>query len=186
MLEQLIAGFLVNFSLVMLILAVTIALALSRLWRGAGVSGLAKEMFRWVSLLAAGLVGLYAAVAHVFFPASSAAHIGWQPSPFQFEVGMADLAMGVLGVLAFRAGLGFRTATTILVTICLWGDAVGHVRQMIVESNFAPGNAGPWFWTDVLVPPIMLASLASLYRQSASSEKTNYPRATSRHPLPSG
>ena len=26
---------------------------------------------------------------------------------------------------------------------------------MIVANNFAPGNAGPWFWTDVLVPIVL-------------------------------
>ena len=29
-------------------------------------------------------------IAQVFFPATAAAHIGWQVSPFEFEVGMAD------------------------------------------------------------------------------------------------
>lgn len=155
---------LTNFSLIMLVLAVLIAIGCSRPWRGGG--RLAEEMFRWTSLLAVGLVGVYTFVGHVFFPQTSAAEIGWQNSPFQFEVGLADLAIGVLGVLAFRAGLGFRAAATIAASVSLGGDAVGHVRQMIVADNFAPGNAGPWFWTDVLVPPLMAVSLVTLWRKS--------------------
>ncbi len=106
-----------------------------------------------------GVTGIYTFVCHVFFAESTAAHIGWQTSPFQYEVGMADLTVGVLGVLAFWGSVGFRWAATIAATVWFWGDAVGHVRQMIVAQNFAPGNAGSWFWTDVLLPPIMIASL---------------------------
>jgi formate-dependent nitrite reductase membrane component NrfD len=165
MVGRLIAGVLMNFSLVMLILAVALALAFSRPWRTAGRSHLAEEMFRWVSLLAAGLVGLYTGVTHIAFPQTSAAEIGWANSPFQFEVGMADLTIGVLGLLAFRAGLGFRAAATIAVVIFFGGDAIGHVGQMITADNFAPGNAGSWFWTDILIPLLMVASLTTLYRQ---------------------
>jgi hypothetical protein len=165
MLDRLIAGFLTNFSLVMLILAVVLAFALSRPWRtNTGSSRLSEEMFRWVSLLAMGLVGLYTGVTHIFFPQVSAAEIGWQTSPFQFEVGMADLTIGVLGVLAFRASLGFRAATAIAATVFLGGDAIGHVHQMVIAGNFAPGNAGPWFWTDILVPLVMIVCLIALWR----------------------
>jgi hypothetical protein len=30
---------------------------------------------------------------------------------------------------------------------------------MIIANNYAPGNAGPWFWTDVLVPLILALCL---------------------------
>ena len=49
----------------------------------------------WIVLLPIGVTGLWAGVFHVFFPAVSARYIGWEVSPFQFEVGMADLAIGV-------------------------------------------------------------------------------------------
>ena len=40
-------------------------------------------------------------ITHVYFPEISAKEIGWEVSLFQFEVGIADLTVGVLGVLAF-------------------------------------------------------------------------------------
>src|SRR5690242_11642089 len=46
-----------------------------------------------------GLMGLLTAYAHVFRPVQTSATIGWQPSPYEYEVGMADLTVGVLGVL---------------------------------------------------------------------------------------
>ena len=54
-----------------------------------------ERLLAWILLLPIGVTGLWAGVSHVFFPAVAAAHIGWQTSPFQFEVGMADFAIGV-------------------------------------------------------------------------------------------
>jgi hypothetical protein len=41
---------------------------------------------------------------------------------------------------------GFWLATIIVFSIFMLGAAVGHVRSMIAEHNFAPGNAGYIFW----------------------------------------
>ncbi len=107
----------------------------------AGRRGRAAERFpAWILLLPIGIAGLWAGVAHVFFPAMAAAHIGWEVSPFQFEVGMADLAIGVTACLAFWRSLGFKAAATSAASIFLLGDAVGHVRQMAVAGNFAPSG----------------------------------------------
>jgi len=164
-----------NFAFAMLIVALVVALCLRAAQRGPAGPSLAEQTFRWVSLLAVGLAGLFTFVAHVFFAQSTAAHIGWQPSPFQYEVGMADLTVGVLGVLAFRASQGFRLATTVAAVCWLGGDAVGHVRQMVVAHNFAPGNAGSWFWTDVLVPLVMVACVAALWCEKNRPARTASP-----------
>lgn len=50
-----------------------------------------------------------------FFGDAVAEHIGWEKgSPFQFEVGMAALAIAVLGLLAPYYGSEFQFATVIL------------------------------------------------------------------------
>jgi len=41
---------------------------------------------------------------------------------------------------------------------------------MIVAHNFA-GNAGPWFWTDVLVPIVLVACMIAAWRQRAGRGK---------------
>ncbi len=172
MVENVIRGFLENLSLGMLVVAIIVAaICYGARGRHAGRSP-AEELFRWVALLGVGVPGLYTFVMHVFFPQISAQEIGWATSPFQYEVGMADLTIGVLGVLAFRAGLGFRLATTVAAVCWLGGDAVGHVRQMVIAHNFAPGNAGSWFWTDVLVPAIMVALVAMLGRKECRAHAT--------------
>lgn len=122
----------------------------------------AEIVYRWMALFALGFTGIYTFVLHVFFSDVAAAAIGWAPSPFQFEVGMADLALGLLGVLSFRGTYNFRLATVIVAICMLWGDAVGHIYQMLVYQNFNPGNAGSWFATDVIVPAILLLCIVKL------------------------
>jgi hypothetical protein len=55
--------------------------------------------------------------------------IGWQISPFQYEVGVSDLAFGVTACAAFWASLPFKAAAVLVSSIALLGDAVGHVRR---------------------------------------------------------
>jgi 4-amino-4-deoxy-L-arabinose transferase-like glycosyltransferase len=84
-------------NLPVLLFVVAIALALSTRGRDTFV----ERLLAWTLLLPVGVTGLWAGVSHVFFPATAAAHIGWQASPFQFEVGTADFAIGVAACVAF-------------------------------------------------------------------------------------
>ena len=85
-----------------------------------------------------GVTGLWTGVSHVFFPATAAAHIGWQASPFfQFEVGTANFAIGVAACVAFGRDLTFKVAAVCAASIFRLGDAIGHVREMILGGNFA-------------------------------------------------
>ncbi len=119
-----------------------------------------EAFLRPLFVLAVGVSGFWGAYWHGLHPAETAAFIGWKPSPFQWEVAMANLAMGVCGLLCWRASRSFRLATAVMVVCFLWGAAVGHVRQMIEAGNFAPGNAGAIFYTDLLIPLLCLAFLA--------------------------
>ncbi|MBV8912931.1 MAG: hypothetical protein JOZ05_07840 [Acetobacteraceae bacterium] len=119
----------------------------------------ASRFLAWVLLLPIGVTGLWAGIGHIAFPQVAASHIGWQVSPFQFEVGMADLAVGVTACLAYWRAWEFRAASVCAASIFLLGDAVGHVHQMITAANFAPGNAGVPFYTDVICPLLALTLL---------------------------
>ena len=161
-----------NFSLAMLIAAVALAVIVSAAKRGTPSGAFGEQLFRWTALLAVGATGIFTFICHVFFSESTAAHIGWQTSPFQYEVGIADLVVGVLGVLAFRGNFGFRLATTLATTIWQWGDGVGHVRQMIVAHNYEPGNAGSLFWGDVLIPMVIIVALIASRRRSSAAARS--------------
>lgn len=139
------------------------ALAAASAQRGKGPA--IERFLAWILLLPIGFTGLWAAAAHVFFPAVSAAHIGWEASPFQFEVGMADLAIGVTACLAFRASLDFKAAAVCAASVFLLGDAIGHVHQMLAAGNFAPGNAGIPFYMDIFAPMLAVTLLVFAKRR---------------------
>lgn len=165
MIEFLIRTLLEDFSMVMLVASLALAVLFTWLRRGQPSNCFADQLLGWLLLLSLGLQGVYTFVIHVFFPAWSAEHIGWAVSPFQYEVGIADLTVGVLGILAFWGNFSFRLAASIAGIVWYWGDAIGHVRQMIVAHNYAPGNAGTWFWTDVLVPLLLVVCLITVWKE---------------------
>jgi hypothetical protein len=141
------------------------ALALAALTSGRG--GPAERLLAWLLLLPIGVTGLWAGISHVFFPAMAAAHIGWQVSPFQFEVGMADLAIGVTACVAFWQEPPFKAAAVCAASIFLLGDAIGHVREMTVAGNFAPGNAGVPFYMDIICPVLAIILVIVTRRRGA-------------------
>lgn len=111
-----------------------------------------EALFRYFLLFSIGLANLYNFVLHVFFGEVAASFIGWEDSPFQLEVGFASLGFAVLGLLALRGSFDLRLAAIVGPACFLWGAAGGHIYQMITAHNFAPGNAGVIFYSDILVP----------------------------------
>jgi hypothetical protein len=76
-----------------------IALLVAALHRGRWSTP--ERFLSWFLLLPVGVTALWAAVFHLFFPSIAAADIGWEVSPFQVEVGMADLAIGATAFASF-------------------------------------------------------------------------------------
>ena len=125
----------------------------------------AEHLFRWFLFWSIGVSYLYNFVMHVFFGEMAAGFIGWAQSPFQAEVGFASLGFAAVGFLAFRGSRGLRIAAVVGPALFLWGAAGGHVYQMIAAENFAPGNAGIIFWTDVFLPVIGFGMLWAARRE---------------------
>ncbi len=149
----LIRFFLSNFTLTFLVagfVSAGIALALKPkpLARGAVDEALLAH-FLFFSI---GISYLYNFVMHVFFAEMAARFIGWANSPFQYEVGFASLGFSLVGFVAFRRDAGLRLAALLGPTAFLWGAAGGHIVQMVMAHNFAPGNAGVIFWGDIFLP----------------------------------
>lgn len=130
-------------------------------WHGANL------LLRYINLLPVGLMGLWGALGHIVFPAQAAASIGWATSPFQTEVGAANLGIGLAGVIAaFYPDRGFRLAVAIVTAGFLGGAAVTHVVEIMQTGNLAAGNAGPILYTDVLTPLLLLILLALTCRSA--------------------
>jgi hypothetical protein len=127
-----------------------------------------EALFSYFLLFSMGVANFYNFVMHVFFGEMSARFIGWADSPFQAEVGFASLGFAVVGFLAFKGSFGLRLAAVVGPACFLWGAAGVHIYQMMTEHNFAPGNAGVIFYSDILVPIVGLIFLW-LQRRSAAT-----------------
>jgi hypothetical protein len=85
--------------------------------------------------------GIGNAFAHLFLSDVVARSIGWPiGSPFQLEVAFANLALGVLGLVAVDRRDGFREATVIAVTVFSVGATIVHIIDIAATGNLAPGN----------------------------------------------
>ncbi|MGZ8416180.1 MAG: DUF6790 family protein [Methyloceanibacter sp.] len=117
------------------------------------------RLLRYLFLFPLGIQGVWAFIGHVFFPQQSAASIGWAPSPFQYEVGVANLGLGLACIYAAFRGFEARVAAGIVASCFLLGAGIGHIRDIVATGNLAAGNAGPIMFTDFLTPIAILALL---------------------------
>ncbi|MEP9376782.1 DUF6790 family protein [Aquabacter sp. CN5-332] len=128
----------------------------------------ATRLFDWLLLLSVGVEALWAGLFHVFFPHIAAASIGWQVSPFQFEIGVADISIGIVGIVAFWRSLDFKEAAVWYITLFYIGVAIGHVREAM-SGDMAPDNFGLLLIITV-VQIILLPVLLWLARREANAK----------------
>ncbi len=147
---------LINFSCAMLVIAIILFIfdwILQKIRRQKNND----VLLRWLLLLPVGITGMYVCFMNLFFPKLTAAVMSWPPSPFQLEVALANLCVGMLGILAFRASHGFRVATVIVTCFWMWGHSIAEIYQIITTSNIYLGNAVSWFWVDTILPFILIS-----------------------------
>lgn len=125
----------------------------------------ARAYLAWLLLLSIGVEGVWAGLFHIFAPHVAAGFIGWQVSPFQFEMGVSDLALGITAILAFWRSLEFKAALVTFSSFLYAGLAIGHIRQVIETGNFAPGNGGVLLVLTI-IKPVLLIWLLSAARRS--------------------
>jgi hypothetical protein len=104
--------------------------------------------------------------------------IGYAQSMFQWEVGWADIAVGVLGVASIWKRDSWLTAAVVALAILYWGDAAGHLMEWIAHDNTAPSNVGA-IPSDILQPLVALALLTAYRRTAGSHTPTTRPAETS-------
>lgn len=110
---------------------------------------------------------------------------GYAPSMYQWEVGWADIAIGVLGVMCARKALRgqWTTAAVAVLAISFGGDAIGHVMQWGIHGNTAPVNV--WAIPQDIVQAGLAVLLLVIYRRlegSASSPPRKLAEAGSANP----
>ena len=173
--EEVIRFLLQNFTLTLPVLGlVASAASLLRAPRPWTAPTVVEACFSYFVLFSIALSYLYSFIVHVFFGEMTARFIGWPDSPFQTEVGFASLGFAVVGFLAFRGSFDMRTAAVVGPACFLLGAAGTHVADMLKSHNFAPGNAGVIFYTDILLPVVgvVLLWLQRRYSRESSSATT--------------
>ncbi len=99
-------------------------------------------------------------IAHTIFADKTAAYIGWPAgNPFQYEVAVANLSYGILGILCIWLKDKFWIATFIGFSVLYFGAAYGHIVQILTHHNYSPGNAGSPLIYDIAAPLIGFALL---------------------------
>jgi hypothetical protein len=143
------------FFVVLAVLAASIQLAFSPHSRSSRAA-IARTYLLYFLFIYVGLMGVLTAYGHVFRPIQTSASIGWSTSPYEYEVGMADLTIGVLGVLCIWIRGNFWLATAIANAVWLLGDAIGHIRQMTINNNHAANNSGIFLIAEIITPLLIL------------------------------
>jgi hypothetical protein len=122
---------------------------------------------------------------HLFLSNQVAESVGWPTgSPFQLEMGFANLILGVLGIIAVGRRDGFREATVIAVTILGFGATVVHIIDILETGNLAPGNTIQNF-ANLVRPTLLIGFLIAARRAELKPDsetgKTEFDHW--RHPL---
>jgi hypothetical protein len=101
-----------------------------------------ERYLAWILLLAVGVDGVWAGIFHIFLPTVASGEIGWAASPFEFEIGIADLALGIAAVIAFRKSLSFQSGVATYAILFYVGVALGHFYQAFAHNDYSPDNFG--------------------------------------------
>jgi hypothetical protein len=152
--------------IVLAVVAASIHLTVSPATRSSKPA-IARTYLLYLLVIYVGLMGLLTAYAHVFRPIQTSTSIGWSTSPYEYEVGMADLTVGVLGILCIWFRGNFWLATAIANAVWLLGDAIGHTRQIAANNNHAANNSGIFLIAEI-VTPIVIMVLALYTRNEAA------------------
>ena len=94
----------------------------------------------WLLYLPMGWMFLASGVMHTIFAKSTAKNIGWETSPFQHELGFVCFGLGIAGVISVHLSQDAWIVMAIVSSCFLVLAGLNHVKEIIRDKNFAPGN----------------------------------------------
>ncbi|MFC1617736.1 DUF6790 family protein [Patescibacteria group bacterium] len=98
---------------------------------------------------------------HYFNGDNIARGIGWAVgSPFQKELAWASLGIGLSAWLCIWFSGDYWIAPVVAASVFLLGAAYGHIKEIVVNKNVSPGNAGAVLYMDIILP---VAAFVLLY-----------------------
>ncbi len=150
-----------NLGVIFFVVGVIVASVHVRRARSRGVPIASADIYwREIIFYAVGLSFVWYGFSHAFFQAMSTRYIGWQPSPFEFELGFAEIGIGVVALLSRARSYDMRLAVTITFGIFSLGAAAQHIYFIACCGNLNPGNAGVILWFSDIILPLILFWLA--------------------------
>lgn len=96
---------------------------------------------RWMMYVPVGGMFLVSGVMHTVFAKSTAKNIGWTTNGFQYELGFVSFGIGLAGIFAGNMGTDAWIILSTVVSLFLLGAAANHIKEMIKDKNYAPGNS---------------------------------------------
>ena len=130
----------------------------------------AETFLLWLLVMNVGVASVLTFMGDAFFADKMARSLGWPAgNPFQSLVAVANLSVGVLGILCYWIRANFWVATVIAFSVWWLGAAAVHIKDMVVSANYAPNNAGATVYMDILVPLILIA-LLTYYARAGKHE----------------
>lgn len=111
---------------------------------------------RWWAVSVVGCGSLWLVISFLAVPDVMATAIGFDRTPFEFEIAFANLALAVMGFRAVSATARERVTIGLGAGMFLWGATIGHLYQWFANGDHAPGNTGGILVYDILMPAVMI------------------------------
>lgn len=120
-----------------------------------------KGLVDYILLLPVGIGGLWLAFLFLFHPELVASTLGWNPSPFQSDVGAAYLGLSAVGILASFQGKSFKLAVAIMVFFFYGISSIGLFHEVYyMGQDAATGSTALILYTRLLIPSALWVALS--------------------------
>jgi uncharacterized protein DUF6790 len=102
-----------------------------------------------------GWASLGAGISHIFFGKAISRSIGFTRSPYELEVGFANLGFGVAALMAGSYQKEYWLAIIVANSIFRVGCGAGHIKQIIMDRNYSINNTAILF-LNFVVPAFLV------------------------------
>lgn len=121
--------------------------------------GAKKEIYLlYYIFIGVGIQGLITGAVQIFYPQFVSDYVQWPVSSFLFELGLANVSYGILGICAPWLSQGWQRAAAIGYGMFLLLTGAGHLFDMS-QQGMNPGNGGAFLYSDLLIPIILWSLL---------------------------
>jgi len=121
---------------VFFLIAVIVAAVKAR-GRSARGCELADILWRELVFYTIGLNFVWYATLHAYFGTMTSKFIGWQPSPYEWELAWAEYGIAAVALLSMWSGAQIRLAATVATVFSL-GAAAQHIHKILCCANTIP------------------------------------------------